>query len=65
MALFGYYEGKPSEKSREKEKAEKPLKTDDWIEKNQLRVLASQTAKDTAFDLFDIYKSAHGMPSYV
>ncbi len=65
LALFGYYEGKPSEKSREKEKAEKPLKTDDWIEKNQLRVLASQTAKDTAFDLFDIYKSAHGMPSYV
>ena len=40
------------------------VRKDDWIEKTHLRKLAAENAKELAFDLFDIYKKAHGMPSY-
>ena len=36
----------------------------DWIEKNHLREQAGVNAKKLVFDLFDIYKKAHGMASY-
>ena len=67
-ALIGSYD-KP-EKKRDKENKEKredkdkPLRKDDWIERTHIRNLAVEKAKQTAFDLFDIYKKAHGMPSY-
>lgn len=46
------------------DKKEKPLASDDWIEKTHLRNLAEENAQNTAFDLFDTYKLAHGMASY-
>ncbi|MEK6840916.1 MAG: hypothetical protein AABX79_03105 [Nanoarchaeota archaeon] len=35
-----------------------------FIEKESLRPLAEEKAKETTFRIFDIYKKAHGMPSY-
>jgi len=72
LALIGVYNKKDkrssqapaSSESRAKEKKEKPVRRDDWIEKNHLRELAIENSKEIAFDLFDIYKKAHGMPSY-
>ena len=47
-----------------KEKLKAKGYKDDWIEKTHLRKLASTNAEKLAFDLFDIYKKAHSMPSY-
>ncbi len=68
-ALFGKYntpaEKKPESKSdTKKEEKITSIKSDNWIEKTHLRNLAAQKSTDTAFDLFDIYKKAHGMVSY-
>jgi hypothetical protein len=63
LALIGHYD-KP-QKKQEPEKAEdKPIRKDDWIESKHLRPLATDNAIETTFTLFDIYKKAHGMPSY-
>ena len=35
-----------------------------FIEKESLRPLAEEKAKETTFKIFDVYKKAHGMPSY-
>ena len=35
-----------------------------FIEEKNLRPLAEEKAKDTTFKVFDVYKKAHGMPSY-
>jgi hypothetical protein len=72
VALIGGYnkspkpKEKPNEKEDEKEKKKAAAKAspDTWIEKTHLRTLASEAAKDMAFKLFDVYKKAHGMPSY-
>ncbi|MEK6906725.1 MAG: hypothetical protein AABW81_03820 [Nanoarchaeota archaeon] len=69
MALFGKYDnpGKKDEKKDEnknKKDDDKPVKSDDWVEKTHFRPAVAEKAKDTAFSLFDIYKKAHGMPSY-
>ncbi|HLA23573.1 MAG TPA: hypothetical protein VJZ93_03515 [Candidatus Nanoarchaeia archaeon] len=70
LALFGYYnknsesekkEGKKETKNTEKKKI---LKPETWIEKTYFRERAAKRAKETAFNLFDVYKQAHGMPSY-
>jgi len=65
MALLGKYEEKPA---KEKEPEEKPEKViilpESYAEKNHIRPLAAETAKDLAFKFFDIYKKAHNMPSY-
>lgn len=67
MALIGKYgkSEKPKEKESEKKepKIEK-IKPDNFIEREHLRKLSAATAEDTTFKLFDIYKKAHGMPSY-
>jgi len=68
-ALLGYYdkpkkEKKEDKKEEKKEDKDKPIRKDDWIEKTHLRSLAATTAKNKAFDLFDIYKKAHSMASY-
>lgn len=67
LALIGHYDKeetpKKKDKPKEKEK-DKPIKPDDWIEKTHIRSLAIKRAEDTAFKLFDVYKKAHGMPSY-
>jgi hypothetical protein len=66
LALIGYYDKGSSQKSASSSKKpeEGPVKKDDWIEKNNIRKLASDKSKETAWTLFDIYKKAHGMPSY-
>ena len=67
LALIGAYNKKDkreSEGQKLKTEKEKPVRRDDWIEKSHLRGLAIENSKETAFNLFDIYKKAHGMPSY-
>ena len=65
LALIGHYEkdGKPKEKTASL-KQEIQVKPDNFIEAEHLRTLAVENVKDTTFDLFDIYKKAHAMPSY-
>ena len=59
--IFGF--GKKPEEKKEKKEI-KTIRRDDWIEKTHLRKLAMESAEDTTFDIFDIYKKQHGMPSY-
>ncbi len=40
------------------------IRPENFGEKNNIRPLAEEMAKDLAFKFFDIYKKAHGMPSY-
>jgi hypothetical protein len=59
LAIVGAYDrekksGKPVEK----------VKPDNFIEATHLRTYAAESAKDILFNLFDIYKKAHQMPSY-
>jgi len=64
LALFGFYNEK-DDKKKEKTKGDvKKIKSEDYIESNYLRPLAEDKAEDTIFRLFDVYKKAHGMPSY-
>jgi len=68
-ALLGF--GKPKtktiEKDKEKEKiktlTEKGVKTDNYTE-SMIRKLGEAKVAENCFDIFDIYKKAHGMPSY-
>ena len=66
LALIGYYnKTEKKEKSEiKKDSEDKPLRLDDWIENTHIRPFAAEEAKTTIFDLFDIYKKAHQMPSY-
>ena len=66
LALIGYYNKKSEsgKKETKKEEEHKKIRQDDWIEKNHLRKLAIENSKENAFNLFDIYKQAHGMVSY-
>lgn len=67
-ALLGRYnkpEKKKEKASKEKKGDEdKPIRKDNWIEKTHMRPLAAEKAKETIFDLFDVYKKAHQMPSF-
>jgi len=65
LALIGRYdktEKKEPEKSKEKKST--TIEKDSWVEKTQIRPFAAQTAAESAFNIFDVYKKAHGMPSY-
>ncbi|HOW36843.1 MAG TPA: hypothetical protein PLK34_01175 [Candidatus Pacearchaeota archaeon] len=70
LALLGYYNTPAEKKDNSKKTSDKDKNkdalpaSDDYIEKNLLRKLAIDNAKETAFTLFDIYKKAHLMPSY-
>lgn len=67
FALLGFYEEKKEkteEKTEGKKEEKKQIRPDDWIEKTHLRPFAGLDAMDKAFDLFDIYKKAHQMPSW-
>lgn len=64
LALIGYY-NKPKETPKTSEKQKEIIvEKDNWIEENHLRRLSAQKAEEQAFNLFDIYKKSHGMPSY-
>jgi hypothetical protein len=64
LALFGAYDKseKPKEKSSQKKDGE--IRKDDWVEKEHFRKVTKDTALFEVYDLFDIYKKAHGMPSF-
>ncbi len=67
VALIGGY-NKPSPEKNPEEKTKKkenwwPAK-ESFIEEAHLRPLAEEKAKETTFRIFDVYKKAHGMPSY-
>jgi len=62
LALIGYYDKKAG--STEKKKIEEKIKPDNFIEKEHLRNLASESAKETTYKVFDLYKKSHGMASY-
>ena len=67
VALFGGYDKKekPAEKEAKPEKKEKwwPEK-ESYIESAHLRPFSEEKAKEMTFKIFDVYKKAHGMPSY-
>ena len=54
--LFG------SKKTNKKD--EENMKPDNFAEKTYIRPFAEESARGTIYTLFDIYKKAHGMPSY-
>ncbi len=66
MALIGAYNKK--EEKRKTETESKPgkivVRSDDFIEKEHLRTYAANKAIESIFNLFDVYKKAHGMVSY-
>jgi hypothetical protein len=68
LALFGTYDKnkKPKEKKKTEEKQKLPLLPlkDSWIEATHIRPLATKIAQENAFNLFDVYKKAHGMVSF-
>lgn len=70
-ALLGGYDkgnkGKEKKKSGNKNPEKEKhihVRKENYIEKEYLRPFTNNTAKDMTFKLFDIYKKAHGMPSY-
>lgn len=65
-ALVGGYEKKPEKKEEKSEDKKQKVKiqSENYAEKEYLRPMAKEGADDFTFKLFDIYKKAHGMPSY-
>ena len=67
-ALIGGYNKKPkpssSDKGPEKEKAPVIIPRENFIEKESIRPFAEESAKESTFTFFDVYKKAHGMVSY-
>jgi len=65
FALIGKYsEGNKKDKKAKEENKEIIIRPEEFIESEHLRPLTANDAKETTFTLFDIYKKAHGMPSY-
>ena len=67
-ALIGGYEKKtaPAKKPTSEKEGNKnwwPTK-ESYMEENVLRKFTEEKAEEMAFKLFDVYKKAHGMPSY-
>ncbi len=67
-ALVGGYnpKSKPGKKSLPKNKSNIPvnIRKENYVEKVYVRPLADENSKEMTFKFFDIYKKAHGMPSY-
>jgi len=66
-ALIGGYNKKEKKQNTvdKKEKIIDKVRPDDWKEKTHLRKISAETAQDICFKLFNLYKKAHGMPSYI
>jgi plasmid maintenance system antidote protein VapI len=64
-ALIGLTEKKGKEKVKQEEKEEKvaKVKKDNYVEA-MVRKVAEDNAKELCFNLFDVYKKAHGMASH-
>jgi hypothetical protein len=70
LALVGAYDKKEKKKTKKEKKGEsssEPLvvRRDDYVEKNYLRIVSAEKAVNTTFNLFNVYKKAHGMASYI
>ena len=65
LALIGKYEKKSEKSSEKKEDKIKLIKKESWIEAELIRPLVAGKAGETAFSLFNTYKKAHGMASYI
>lgn len=65
LALIGAYNKKKPKDKKPKKEENKPIEKDSWIEANLIRKLVANKSKGTAFALFDVFKKAHGMESYV
>ena len=63
VALLGGY-NKEEAKKEDKKSSSIKIRLDDYIEKEHLRAYAAAEAEAATFKLFDVYKKAHGMPSY-
>jgi len=66
LAMLGVYGKKPEKKPETEitENKEIIVKPDTWVEKEHFRSAAAKTATEMAFNLFDVYKKAHGMVSF-
>ncbi len=64
LALIGHYNKDSKNKNSSKKNDDTKIKKDNWVEKNYFRKKTANDSKETLFTLFDIYKKAHGMPSY-
>jgi hypothetical protein len=64
LALIGRYESSENKKPSKAKDQETIVSKDNWIEEEHLRALGAENAKAKAFDIFDVYKSAHGMVSF-
>ena len=68
LALFGYYDrkkSKPKKPSKTQEKKDITIRPEIWEEKEFVRPLTEEKTKALTFDMFNIYKKAHGMPAYI
>jgi hypothetical protein len=66
LALIGAYDREPSSGKKDKKKNDqkKEIPKDSWTEAELIRPILAAEAVDNIFSLFDIYKKAHGMPSF-
>lgn len=62
-AILGFYEKKEAKTEKATTIKSSKLKSDSFIEKI-LRKASEDTAKETVYTLFDVYKKGHNMPSY-
>ncbi|MBI4116168.1 hypothetical protein HY449_00305 [Candidatus Pacearchaeota archaeon] len=60
--IFGF--GGPNKEEKKAKEEIKFIRPENWTEEKLFRVLANQNAEEVTFDIFDIYKKGHGMPSY-
>src|SRR3989344_4675100 len=61
LALIGKYGEEPEKPAK---KGEEKILPENRIEKDYIKPIAKEEAKNLLFQLFDIYKKAHGMVSY-
>lgn len=64
LALFGFYNEKAPKQEGKKETEIKLSDKDKRMEKEYILPIVAPKVKETTFNLFEIYKKAHGMPSF-
>ena len=68
LAMFGFYNKKSEKKAKAPGSSAKKdkivIKKEVFDEKTHLRPYAAEEVTKTLYTLFDIYKKAHGMPSF-
>lgn len=64
LALIGAY-NQSGESSNSGKDSKGKISPDSWLEKEHLRGTAIDNSKEIAFNLFNTYKKASGMPTYI